>query len=488
MKISSLLLPALLSFLAAPAQQFEPNWASLNTRKIPAWFQQDKFGIFIHWGVYAVPSFAPVIPNSGVSYAEWYWYQLSQQQKDFKAFHDKNYGADFLYPQFEKQFKAELFNPQQWASILKSSGARYVVLTSKHHEGYCLWNSPEADRDWQRPWNAVTGTPKRDLLGDLSEAVRGAGLKMGYYYSLYEWFNPLWLTDKKRYVTEHMIPQFKDLVTRYKPSVIFSDGEWELSDTAWHSEELLAWLFNQSPVAKEVVVDDRWGSNTRGKHTGATYITSEYGSGMDASVVWEESQGIGNSYGYNRNEQLSDYKTSHNLILMLVDIVSRGGNLLLDIGPTADGRIPVIMQQRLKDIGDWLKINGEAIYGTKAYKQPYQWSEGKKPERKSESFMSGYNIAELVKPHEGQAHVEAFFTVKEKGLYCILPSYVKHFYLKNFKAQSSTKAGIVGSGKSLPIKNSGKDCIIDLSGLTPGELPAELFVIKLTNAVNDANQ
>ena len=354
---------------SASAQQYQANWASLNKRKIPAWFHQDKFGIFIHWGLYAVPSYAPVIPNSGYSYAEWYWYRLPEKQKDFVAFHDKNYGSNFTYQQFEPMFKAEMFNPTQWADVFKRSGAKYVVLTSKHHEGYCLWNSAEADQNWGRPWNAVTGTPKRDLLGDLTNAVRDKGLKMGYYYSLYEWFNPLWQQDKKAFVSKHMIPQFKDLVTKYKPSIIFSDGEWELSDTAWQSPQLLSWLFNESPVAKDVVVNDRWGNNTRGVNTGCTYATSEYGAGMDAKQVWEESQGIGHSYGYNRNETLDDYKTSHDLVLMLADIVSRGGNLLLDIGPTADGRIPVIMQQRLIDIGDWLKINGEAIYGIKAYKQ-----------------------------------------------------------------------------------------------------------------------
>src|SRR5438309_1291080 len=183
------------------AQKYQPNWASLNQRKIPDWFHQDKFGIFIHWGTYSVPAYAPVIPNSGYSYAEWYWYRLQEKQKDFLAFHNRVYGPDFPYMDFEKSFKAELFDPAQWADVFKRSGARYVVLTSKHHEGYCLWNSAEADRDWGRPWNAVTGTPKRDLLGDLTNAVRAAGLKMGYYYSLYEWFNPLWLSDKKRYVS-----------------------------------------------------------------------------------------------------------------------------------------------------------------------------------------------------------------------------------------------------------------------------------------------
>ncbi len=483
MKKTFSFIAALLVAYLASSQTYESNWSSLNKRKIPEWFNQDKFGIFIHWGVYAVPAYAPVIPNSGDSYAEWYWYRINEKKKGFKEFHDKNYGADFLYPQFEPQFKAEMFDPQQWADVFKTSGARYVVLTSKHHEGYCLWNSAEADKTWGRPWNSVTGTPKRDLLGDLTNAVRSSGLKMGYYYSLYEWFNPLWLADKKRYVSEHMIPQFKDLVTRYKPAVIFSDGEWELSDTAWKSEEILAWLFNESPVAKEVVVNDRWGGNTRGKNTGATYTTSEYGSGMDASIVWEENQGIGHSYGYNRNEKLEDYKNSSDLILVLVDIVSRGGNLLLDIGPTADGRIPVIMQQRLADIGAWLQTNGEAIYETKAYKQSYQWSEGKIPKKSDQAFMSGYSVSKLIKPNKDNAHIEGFFTVKKKDLFYIVPSYSPRIRLRNFKPAAGTIVSVLGSSKPISFSQSGNDCIIDLSRLQPGDLSSGVFVIKLKNAL-----
>ena len=483
MRKTSILFFVMLIVAISFAQRYEANWKSLNTRKMPEWFQQDKFGIFIHWGVYAVPSYAPVIPNSGYSYSEWYWYRLNERQKDFKAFHDKNFGADFQYPQFEPQFKAEMFNPDQWADVFKRSGARYVVLTSKHHEGYCLWNSPEADRVWGRPWNAVTGTPKRDLLGDLTTSVRAAGLKMGYYYSLYEWFNPLWLQDKQRYVSEHMTPQFKDLVTRYKPSIIFSDGEWELSDTAWKSEELLAWLFNESPVAKEVVVDDRWGSNTRGKNTGATYTTSEYGAGMDPSVVWEESQGIGHSYGYNRNEKLEDYKTSRELILLLVDIVARGGNLLLDIGPTADGRIPVIMQQRLIDMGDWLQKNGEAIYNTRAYKQSYEWSDGKRPEKKDKAYMAGYSIMKLTQPNKDTAYVEGFFTAKNKDLFLVVPKYREQVKIRNFKPSAGAKVSILATGKPLLLQQKGNDCVIDLSKMKPGEIPSDIFVLKLANAL-----
>ena len=465
------------------SQKYKADWPSLNQRKIPEWFHRDKFGIFIHWGVYAVPAYAPVIPNSGLSYAEWYWKRIQEKRPEFISFHEKVYGKDFPYENFEKSFKAELYNPDQWADVFKQSGARYVVLTSKHHEGYCLWNSAEADRTWGRPWNAVTGTPKRDLLGDLTNSVRKAGLKMGFYYSLYEWFNPLWLSDRKRYVDEHMFPQFKDLVTKYKPSVIFSDGEWDLSDTAWKSPELLAWLFNESPVASEVVVDDRWGKNTRGKNSGATYVTSEYGSGMDASVIWEESQGIGHSYGYNRNEQLNDYKTSRKLILTLVDIVSRGGNLLLDIGPTADGRIPVIMQQRLIDMGTWLKTNGEGIFETTAWRQPYQWSPGKLPQKKEESFMAGYDIAELIRPKKDTAHIQYFFTKKGRNLYCIVPSYAPQISIKNFRPAPGARTSVLGSQKFLSWKQTGSDCVVDLKSLQPGDLSSDLFIIKFQNAL-----
>jgi len=463
------------------AQKFDANWNSLNQRKMPTWFHQDKFGIFIHWGVYSVPAYAPVMPNSGYSYAEWYWYRLFEKQKDFMAFHNKNYGSSFAYQQFEPMFKAEMYDPNQWADIFKRSGAKYVVLTSKHHEGYALWNSAEADKTWGRPWNSVTGTPKRDLLGDLTNSVRNAGLKMGVYYSLYEWFNPMWKYDKKKYVSEHMTPQFKDLVTKYKPSIIFSDGEWDLPDSAWKSPELLAWLFNESPVKDEVVVDDRWGNNTRQQNHGAMYTTSEYGSGMDASIIWEESQGIGHSYGYNRNEQLDDYKTSHDLILMLSDIVSRGGNFLLDIGPDADGNIPVILQQRLLDIGDWLKINGEAIYGTVAKKQPAQWSEGYKVPKSDKSFMADYKVSRLVVPKKDTAYIESFFTKKGNNTYCIIPSYRKSITINDVHLAKNSKAEILGSTVNSPWKQKGNQVTIDLSALKPGDISGSgIFVIKLT--------
>ncbi len=344
----------------ADQTQYKPTWESLDTRPIPAWFDESKFGIFIHWGVYSVPSWGP----KG-TYAEWYWDAMQNKTGDTWKHHVKNYGESFKYQDFAPQFKAELFDPDQWADIFKRSGARYVVLTSKHHEGFCLW--PNAD-SWN--WNSVDVGPHRDLCGDLATAVRARGLKMGYYYSLYEWFNPIYRMDFPRYVKEHFQPQFKDLVNRYKPSIIFADGEWEHSSAEWKTEELLAWLFNESPCKDEVVINDRWGKETRSHHGG--YYTTEYGEvggGEKLAVArkCEENRGIGASFGYNRHETLDEYQTSYGLVCLLANLVSKGSNLLLDIGPASDGTIPVIMQQRLVDMGDWLRVNGDAIYGSKQW-------------------------------------------------------------------------------------------------------------------------
>jgi alpha-L-fucosidase len=285
----------------ASTDRYEANWDSLDTRPAPQWWKDAKFGIFIHWGTYAVPAWG----KKG-TYAEWYWQALETKRNDGATtkFHAKNYGPDFKYEQFAPMFKAELFDPQQWAEIFADSGAKYVVLTSKHHEGYCLWPSEHASKTWGRPWNSVEVGPKRDLLGDLTEAVREKDMKMGIYFSLYEWYNPLWLSDRERFVTEHMMPQFKDVVTKYQPSVIFSDGEWDMPDKNWHSEEILAWLYNDSPSKDDVIVNDRWGKGCRHAHGG--YYTTEYGAGLpNAEYPWEENRGMGHSYGYNRNEDLS---------------------------------------------------------------------------------------------------------------------------------------------------------------------------------------
>lgn len=351
------------SYLYAQQTKYEPNWDELDKRPIPPWYDDAKFGIFIHWGVYSVPAWAPK-----TQYAEWYWHSMNNiLGKETLQYHIRTYGKKFRYQDFASMFKAELFDPKEWAELFKESGAKYVVLTSKHHDGFCLFPSKYS---WN--WNSVDIGPHRDLVGDLAKATLESGLKFGLYYSLYEWFNPLYLHHLDEYVDHHMLPQLKEIVENYRPSLIFADGEWDHPSDVWKSKNFLAWLYNESPVKDEVVVNDRWGKETRTEHGG--YFTSEYGGFLAPGKTigehkWEENQGIGRSFGFNRNENAQDYKTSTQLIHMLIDIVSRGGNLLLDIGPTADGKIPVIMQERLLEIGEWLKINGEAIYDTKPWRE-----------------------------------------------------------------------------------------------------------------------
>jgi alpha-L-fucosidase len=359
----------------APGGRVEPTWASIDARPTPPWFEEAKFGIFIHWGVYSVPAFAPTKDvDIYARYAEWYWKRLTTPDMEghaqFKAFHDRVYGPKTRYQDFAPRFTAEMYDPAEWADVFARSGARYVVLTSKHHDGFCLWPSAQS---WN--WNAVDVGPHRDVAGDLVEAVRAKGLKMGFYYSLYEWMNPTYLADVDRYVDTHMLPQMKDLVTRYRPDVLWTDGEWDHPSETWRATEFLAWLFNDTPGGAEVAVNDRWGKETRATHGG--YYTTEYGrihekdaSGDVIPHPWEECRGIGHSFGYNRAETVADYSSPERLLTLLVDTVSRGGNLLLDIGPTADGRIPVIMQERLLQIGQWLETNGEAIYGTRRWRVP----------------------------------------------------------------------------------------------------------------------
>lgn len=471
----------LFSMSFVQAQKYSADWASLNTRKMPSWFHQDKFGIFIHWGVYAVPSFSQVIPDG---YSEWYWCNYNDSTRHnyhaVREFHDKNYGKDFKYEQFAPMFRAELFDPEEWASIFKKSGAKYVVLTSKHHEGFTLWPNEHADQSWGRPWNAVTNGPKRDVLGDLTTAVKNSGLRMGYYYSLMEWYNPVYLKNPAEYVDKVMIPQFKDLVTKYKPSVIFSDGEWIMDEKDWRSTEILAWLFNESPVKDEIVVNDRWGKTTRKMHP-CTYYTSEYGSGLDKDVVWEESRGMGQSYGYNRMEKLKDYKTSEELIIILSDIVSRGGNLLLDIGPAADGTIPVIMEDRLIGMGKWLDLYGEAIYGTQAWKHTRQWSKGTMPVIEGGAYQTNYDITQLVKPSDKTAHIEMFFTQKGNSVYAIVPKYSPSVTIQGLTASQKLKVTIPGLNKAIPYRMEKTNLVIDLSGLKPGDLPFGIFVLKVEN-------
>lgn len=467
------------------AQTYQPEWSSLDARPTPEWWQDAKFGVFIHWGVYSVPAYTPV-----GNYAEWYQHALENNTHEgrVKAYHDLNYGAKTYYD-LADDFHAELFNPNNWARLFERAGARYVVLTSKHHDGFCLWPSQQANLTWGFPWNSMDRGPHRDLVGDLFTALRKTSVRPGLYYSLYEWFNPMWKFDQKRYASNHAMPQLYDLVNRYQPDVVWADGDWDATPDTWQSPQFLAWLYNESPVRDKVVVNDRWGSGVRFKHGGV--YTPEYQPHMDFDDhAWEESRGMGFSYGYNRAEDAWDYNSAQTLILHLIDKVSRGGNFLLDIGPDAHGQIPPIMQERLLKIGDWLTLNGEAIYGTRRWRTPYQWSEGRRDYKPQQ--LEGWKTAgdallkQTINPEAGYAVKELFFTwnPKTKCLYAIFPRYPndRKITLKNINLPISTEVTMVGARDKLRWESAGANTIVHLPEYNPARFKsAEAYVIKIAN-------
>jgi alpha-L-fucosidase len=341
--------------------QYAPNWNSLDSRPLPAWYDEGKIGIFLHWGVFSVPAFS----------SEWFWWSWQgSHAPGVVAYMNENYRPDFTYADFASKFHAEFYDPQQWAQIFQAAGANYVVLVSKHHEGFTNWPSKYS---WN--WNAGDVGPKRDLVGDLANAVRqNTNIKFGVYHSMFEWFNPLFLQDQANnyatqdYVRTKTMPELYELVNTYKPDIVWSDGEWMAPDTYWNSTEFIAWLYNESPVKDTVVVNDRWGNNTRCAHGGFWDCSDHYTPGTLVPHKWENCMTIDKySWGYRANAQLSDINSIEEILEQLVTTVSLGGNLLINVGPTSYGEISPIYEERLRQMGQWLGVNGEAIYKTKVW-------------------------------------------------------------------------------------------------------------------------
>uniref|UniRef100_H2Z8L5 alpha-L-fucosidase n=1 Tax=Ciona savignyi TaxID=51511 RepID=H2Z8L5_CIOSA len=335
------------------------DWPSLDSRPLPKWFDSAKFGIFIHWGIYSVPSF----------YNEWFWwYWKGSKAKDsIKEFMKQNYPSVKKYTEFAQNFTAGKFVPDDWATLFRESGAKYVVFTTKHHEGFSNWPSKVHGN-----WNAATDGPHQDLVGAMATAVRKQNLTFGVYYSLFEWFSMNYQEDKKKnyasneYVKHKVHPQLLELINTYKPDVLFSDGDFGPSNY-WNATNFLAWLYNESPVKDTIVTNDRWGTDeVHNKH--GDYFCPEHEPINTITHKWENCITLDKqSWGYRRNMVDSDVLTVNEVLTMLIRSISKGGNLLLNIGPTADGMIPQIFQQRLRKIGKWMQINGEGIYDSRPW-------------------------------------------------------------------------------------------------------------------------
>jgi len=345
--------------------RYTPDWESLDSRPLPTWYDEAKFGIFIHWGVWSVPAFGPKQESAFL------WIYWKEGVKAYVDFMNANYPPDITYADFAADFKAEFYDPNQWADVFKSSGAQYVVLTSKHHEGFTNWPSKFS---WN--WNSMDVGPKRDLVGELASAIRNrTNIHFGLYHSLYEWYNPLYVQDKasqfktQQFIQEKTMPELYEIVNAYKPDVIWSDGDWEATPTYWNSTNFLAWLYNDSPVKDSVVTNDRWGVGSGCKHGGFFTCSDKYNPRVLQKHKWENCLTLDYySWGYRKNLEVSDVLSMKALTTTLAETISCGGNMLLNVGPTSDGRIPPIFEERLRQMGDWLKVNGEAVYGSKPWK------------------------------------------------------------------------------------------------------------------------
>ncbi|XP_071112373.1 alpha-L-fucosidase-like [Haliotis cracherodii] len=345
----------------SPEIRYEPNWASLDSRPLPSWYDEAKLGIFIHWGVFSVPSFG----------SDWFWERWEgRKEADYIDFMKDNYRPGWTYADFAKDFTAEFYDANTWAELFADSGAKYIVFVSKHHEGFCNWPTNVSFN-----WNSQMVGPKRDIVGELAEAIRSkTDLHFGLYHSLFEGFHPLYLQDKAnnytttKFVEEKTIPELYELVNNYKPDVVWSDGDSQAPDTYWGSKEFLAWLYNDSPVKDTVVTNDRWGKGDLCLHGGFLTCHDRYNPGVLQPRKWENAMTIDKrSWGFRREAALDDFLTMDDIITVLAETVSCGGNMLINVGPTKYGMISPIFEERLRHLGQWLKVNGDAIYASRPW-------------------------------------------------------------------------------------------------------------------------
>ena len=350
-------------------------------RPLPQWYDDAKLGIFIHWGPYAVPCFAPVDSDMGdlfaagdwaavfreSPYTEWYLNSWAIEGSPTEADHLATYG-DRTYASFVEEFRSRSagVDTASWVPLFQQTGARYVVPVTKHHDGFLMWRSdvPNPHRDH---WMA-----ERDHIGELATAVRAAGMRFGLYYSGgLDWtFQPPPIRDLASLFgnipgdeayAEYAVAHVRELVARFSPSVLWNDIGWP---TNLDPTDIIREYYEAIP---DGIVNDRF--NLIRVMSGTLHAdirTPEYSTKATDGHKWEVCRGIGRSFGYNRMESEATYPTVDEVIWMLVDIVARGGNLLLNVGPSADGQIPLAQIVRLTALGWWLRVNGAAIYGTRA--------------------------------------------------------------------------------------------------------------------------
>ncbi|MBU3024223.1 alpha-L-fucosidase [Zobellia galactanivorans] len=423
---------------SAQEKKYEADWLSLKEYKTPDWFRDAKFGIYCHWGPYSVPEYEN----------EWYshWMYTSpnnpehKQGKRFYEHHIKTYGPlnEFGYKDFIPMFKAEKFDPEEWADLFEKAGAKFAGPVSEHADGFAMWDSKLT------PWNAKNMGPKRDIMGELAREIRKRDMKFIATYHrqwLFGWF-PTWdeSTDAsdpqyadlygpklkkgdfqypystkeidegiKRYYpvgdkkfNEEWLARLKEIIDNYNPDLVWFDNKMDVIDEAYR-KEFLAYYYNHAlKNDQEVVATYKFYDFAKG--TAVLDVERARMSEMksfpwltDDSIDWKAWSHISNP----------DYKSANRIIDFLVDVVSKNGCLLLNITPKANGEIPAPVQERLLEIGEWLKQNGEAIYGTRPW---HVYGEG------STRVIEGH-LSERKNPDNTADDIR--FTVKGNTLYAI---------------------------------------------------------------------
>jgi alpha-L-fucosidase len=343
-------------------------------RPVPEWFLDAKLGIFVHWGPYSVPAWAEPIGPLGAfdddywfrhsPYAEWYGYSILLEGSGAQRHHREVFG-DAPYDDFLDAWKAERFDAGAVMDVVASTGARYFIPTTKHHDGVTLWDAPgTGDR------NTVRRGPRRDLVAEFAGAARERDIRFGVYYSGgFDWHvspppatveRPLPRPNDLAYA-EYAYDHAKDLIDRHRPDIFWNDIEWPDAGKTPGPTSLVSLFAHHYATTPEGVVNDRFG----GVHW--DFRTSEYvaNTAVEAEGAWENCRGIGYSFGYNAEETAEHHLDGPAVVSYFVDVVSRGGNLLLNVGLAADGTIPRLQRHALDALGDWNDENGQAIFGSR---------------------------------------------------------------------------------------------------------------------------
>lgn len=395
-------------------EKYQPTLKSVRNHQVPEWFHDAKLGIFITWGLFSIPAFAPsgkgenlkILAKEGWTayyaynpYAEWYINTMKITDSSTQKYHFENYGENFSYEDFIPIFNEAIKNwrPDEWAELFKKVGAKYVVLVTKHMDGFLLWPSKYPHPKKENYFAS------RDIVGELTNTVRARGIRMGLYYcggldftftniTIQDAVDEFTNTPNTREYIDLMTSHWHELIDIYNPSILWNDVGYPKDA---NPAKLFSYFYNK---ISDGVVNDRWMqvSNflnkfaktkigrrlicwyvkrmflTKGMVTPnpphSDFSTQEYSTFSNImEKKWEANRGIGTSFGYNKAEKTEEHLTVEELVRFFVDVVSKNGNLLLNLGPKADGSIPEVQLNRLLGLGKWLDINGQAIYGTRPW-------------------------------------------------------------------------------------------------------------------------